>query len=338
MHRWNRGRKIRKVAILAIYCAIFILLLLFAFMDDAHEKNMVYGSTGERFDSSVMVEWMGITYRYREMDVTNYLLIGVNDEPIADEDAQESGQAVLLVLLSADKRNQTITPIVVDVDTIVEIEEDDDPENSSGEKRVRIGQHQAVRGKDTTGSDSTVRTLSQLFYGVPIDHYIAVDMEGIALLNDAIGGVSITLKDDLTPELVQGTTVSLDGKQAKEFICGRVDATDEIDPLRVERQKIYLEHLRAKLYEYTGGKLSLLKDISKLDDYCATDLRSSELLSALHRYENYEWEKIIELPGEYHIGEDGEQEFWLSEPQTWKVLEDLWFEEENTDKMTEYDE
>lgn len=307
-------------------------------MDDAHEKDAVYGATNEWFDSNITVEYEGTTYRYREMDITNYLWIGVNDAQITDEGSQENGLAVLLVLLSADKKNQTITPIIVDPDTIIAVV---DEENSSGGKRIRIGQANALPGEDMTGSDDTVLALSQLFYGVPIDHYIAVDIDGISILNDAIGGVPITMEDDLTeldPELVQGTTVSLNGQQARKVLCGQINQEDGAGTSRTELQKVYLDHLRAKLLEHTDGKLYLLKELSKLDRYYVTDLEGSELLSVLRRYENYEWKESIDLPGEYHSGEDGAQEFWVNESEMWEVLKDLWFKEKHTEKVAGSDE
>lgn len=306
MQRWNRGRKIPKEILLVIYIVIFTVLIVLTVMGDAHEKDAVYGATNERFDSKITVEYEGTTYRYREMNITNYLWIGVNDAQITDGNSQDDVQVVLIVLLSADKINQTITPIIVDPDTVITITDD---ENISGEKRIRIGQARALPGGDMTGSDDTVLALSQLFYGVPIDHYIAVD-------------VPITLEDDLVElnsGLVQGTT-------------------DGAGVSRTELQKVYLDHLRVKLFEHTDGKLYLLKEISKLDGCYTTDLRGNELLSMLNRYENYEWKEIIELPGEYHNGEDEVQEFWPNESQTWKLLENLWFEQERMDKVTKRDE
>lgn len=306
MQRWNRGRKIPKEILPVIYIVIFTVLIVLAFMGDAHEKDAVYGAANERFDSKITVEYEGTTYRYREMNITNYLWIGVNDAQITDGNSQDDVQVVLIVLLSADKINQTITPIIVDPDTVITITDD---ENISGEKRIRIGQARTLPGGDMTGGDDTVLALSQLFYGVPIDHYIVVD-------------VPITLEDDLVElnsGLVQGTT-------------------DGAGVSRTELQKVYLDHLRVKLLEHTDGKLYLLKEISKLDGYYTTDLRGSELLSMLNRYENYEWKEIIELPGEYHNGKDEVQEFWPNESQTWKLLENLWFEQERMDKVTKLDE
>lgn len=338
MQSWHRGRKIPKAALPMIYIVIFAVLIALAVMGDAHEKDAVYGAANERFDSNITVEYEGTTYRYCGMNITNYLWIGVNDAQITDGNSQDDAQVVLIVLLSADKINQTITPIIVDPDTVITITDD---ENISGKKRIRIGQARALPGEDMTGSDDTVLALSQLFYGVPIDHSIAVDIDGVSILNDAIGGVLITLEDDLTEldsELVQGTTVSLNGQQIKKFLCGQINPADGAGVSRTELQKVYLDHLRAKLLEHTDGKLYLLKELSKLDGYYVTDLRGGELLSALRRYENYEWKESIDLPGEYHSGEDEAQEFWLNESKTWEILKDLWFKEEHTDKVAGSDE
>lgn len=323
LQRGHQGR-ILKVAIPVLYAVIFLVLILFAVLGDAHEQDAQYGSTRERFDSMVTVERMGTTYRYQETNITNDVLI------VTEGDGQENGQAVLLVLLSADQKNQTITPIIVDPDTIVTIAEN---ENSSAEK-IQIGQAKAFPEEDMTDSNGAVWLLSQLFYGVPIDHYIVVDLDEISMLNDAMGGVTISLEADLTeldPEWIQGTTVSLNGERAKKFLCGQINGTDTS---RTARQMVYLDHLRGNLLAHTDGKGYILKEMMKRDGSYGTNLRGYELLRALGRYENYEWETSITLPGEYHSGEDGEPEFWLDESETWEMIKDLWFQEEHTDKVS----
>lgn len=67
--------------------------------------------------------------------------------------------------------------------------------------------------------------LPRLLYGVEIDHYISLMMDGVAVLNDLAGGVTLKVMDDFgafDPALVQGETVTLRGEQAlKEYGVSR---------------------------------------------------------------------------------------------------------------------
>ena len=63
------------------------------------------------------------------------------------------------------------------------------------------------------------KTVSELLYGMPIAGCFSMTIEGISTLNDAIGGVSITVPEDYTdidPAFVQGTTLTLTGEQAEK--------------------------------------------------------------------------------------------------------------------------
>lgn len=69
---------------------------------------------------------------------------------------------------------------------------------------------------------NTEKAVSDLFAGIPIDYYVTMDLDGISTFNDALGGVTVTLEDDFSqidPEMVKGTTICLQGKQA-EILSG----------------------------------------------------------------------------------------------------------------------
>lgn len=58
------------------------------------------------------------------------------------------------------------------------------------------------------------QAVSELFYGLPIHGYCALSMNSIASLNDTVGGVTVTVPEDLAvmqPKLfTAGDTVTLE--------------------------------------------------------------------------------------------------------------------------------
>lgn len=320
----GRGQTIRRTSVIAVYGITFAVLILYAVMNKSLDAEPVYGSMDGRFDSKIVIEQDGTMYHYREMEITNYLLIGVDNE-----EGTNGGQADFLVLLSVDRRNRTITPIMVDRDTMAAVTTYGVFGNMSGEKQMQICLAQAFHGKDATGSANTVSTLSRLLYGVPIEHYVAVDIEGITLLNDAIGGVEVVMEDDfsaLDPEMVQGASIQLEGKQAELFVRSRMNVADGTNASRMKRQRLYLEGLLSKLFVSSDGQDDLFKKgLEKLNGHYETDMTDSALLSTLQEYDDYEWQAFMVLPGEYRVGADGFTELWLDESQTQQMLTALWF-------------
>ena len=66
--------------------------------------------------------------------------------------------------------------------------------------------------------ENTVRAVSRLFYGMPVAAYAALDLDAIAVLTDAVGGVEVTVTKDLTiqdPSLKEGERKVLTGEQAQ---------------------------------------------------------------------------------------------------------------------------
>lgn len=64
--------------------------------------------------------------------------------------------------------------------------------------------------------------VSNLLFDLKIDGYLAANISSIALLNDEVGGVTVTIQDEgldsRDPALTKGRTVRLNGKQAEIFV------------------------------------------------------------------------------------------------------------------------
>lgn len=322
-------RTARRAMLPVVYGVVLIGLILLATLRGRPGEEAVYGSLDGRFDSDVRLEADGRTYVYREMETTNYLLIGVDD---ADGDRAEftgGGQADFLVLLCVDRRNRSITPVMVDRDTVAEVTTYGVFGHESGRREMQICLAQAFHGQGQTGSANTVGVLTGLLGGVRIDHYMAVDIDGIGILNDAIGGVRVTLTDDFTaldPAMAKGEDILLDGRQAELFVRSRMTVADGTNASRMKRQRLYLESLLTKLFGENDPEGAPFEEaLDAMQGHYETDMSESAVLSALRRYSGYEWKPFVELPGEYGVDEDGFTEFRLDERKTTEVLIEIWF-------------
>ena len=58
-----------------------------------------------------------------------------------------------------------------------------------------------------TSCQYMVDAVSNLFYGMPINGYVALNMNAVAMINDAVGGVTVTVPEDMTqvdPSFAEG--------------------------------------------------------------------------------------------------------------------------------------
>lgn len=333
---WGRAKATRTAVLIAVYCALLILLavLLLVGRQEKGDKEEGFGTLDGRFTSAITLEKDGRTFSYREMEITNYLLIGV-DRSEADGDAyQSSVQADFLVLLSIDRRNRTITPLMVDRDTMAWVTTYGVFGHPSGARQMQICLAQAFHAKGETGSENTMRVLSALLGNVTIDRYLAIDIGGIAILNDALGGVEVTLTDDFTaidPAMQQGATVVLTGRQAEAFVRGRMTVGDGTNAARMQRQRVYLESLLAQLFPQGEKKENteavLENALNALDGHLETNLQQTELLSDLQRYDSYTWQPFALVQGTHTTGTDGFTEFWPDADALMEQIVALWFRE-----------
>lgn len=73
--------------------------------------------------------------------------------------------------------------------------------------------------------------------------YVALNMNAVAMINDAVGGVTVTVPEDMTqvdPSFAEGAAVTLTGDQALKFTRYRDTEKDFSNNSRMERQKQYL--------------------------------------------------------------------------------------------------
>lgn len=107
--------------------------------------------------------------------------------------------------------------IAISRDTMTEIATYDVKGNYIGDSVNHLGLAYAFgNGKDTS-CEYMVHAVSKLFYGIPINGYAAFNMETISKLNDAVGGVTVTVPEgeDLSKKLKAGTAVTLKGSRQR---------------------------------------------------------------------------------------------------------------------------
>ncbi len=335
MHRHHHRRtKKQRVLIAAVAAAMVYLavmagiLLLGPKTEPVREETR--GSLEGRFQTVPEISMEGRAYRYRRGEVVNYLILGVDRPEMGDSAYGTSTQADFLMLLSVDKVHKTITPVMIDRDTMTEVPVYGVFGDPAGTTRMQICLAQGFTGTKMQGSANTAEAVSMLLNGIPVDYYVTLDMAGIALLNDALGGVTVTVEEDMTaldPALARGATVQLNGEQAELFVRSRQTVADGTNESRMKRQKLYLSAMVDAFSERIQGDATALETLLEtLEGHLDSDMKRVQMLSAVNNYGKYEHKPIYAISGIHRIGDDGFMEFYPDAEEIKALLIEICYE------------
>lgn len=195
----------------------------------------------------------GVTYTPRK-NIASYLLMGVDhDGEVAYYTNYFGGQADTLLLVVVDKAQQSYAILQLNRDTMCMVDFVDTegkPLNQQQQMQLALSHSMGTGMEDSC--ENTVRAVSALLYGVTIDGYAAFNMDSMSLINDAVGGVTVTIEDDFSqcdPSLVMGETITLDGEQAYHYLRGRMSVGDGENTSRMRRQRTYMTAFMKKAQE-----------------------------------------------------------------------------------------
>ena len=90
----------------------------------------------------------------------------------------------------------------------------------------------------------TQEAVSNLFYGLPIQGYLAMNLDGIPELTKSVGGLTVTVPNNSLeyeyPEFAEGAEVTLTEENTEVFLRSRDVDESQSAIYRMERQKAFL--------------------------------------------------------------------------------------------------
>ncbi len=255
-HRRRRKNAWRRlVRILGITVIVLVLLAAlgvgaFTYLRSSGKRSLMEAANSSgpsvegQEEGSGVVSRNGKRYTYNE-DMINILCMGIDKDTerwAETEDAGENGQADTIFLLALDLKKNTMRLLGISRDTMTEIRTYDRQGNYVGETVNHLGLAYAFGDGRSGSGELMTEAVSKLLYNLPIHGYAAINLDAIEKLNDSVGGVTVTLSEDLTisgEELSKGDTITLTGEQAHSFVRQRDMEKEGSNNLRMERQKQY---------------------------------------------------------------------------------------------------
>ena len=205
--------------------------------------------------------------------VTVYLAVGTdgsgNENGIGDDYLGDLADFLALLVIDTVDRKYSI--IEINRNTMTDVPLMDYYGNSDDTGYMQICMAHAYGSNREMGCRNVCDAVSALFGGLEIDGYISVSMEYIQTINNAAGGVTVTIEDDFSNEdssLVMGEEVTLSDEQAVHYLRGRMNVGDGTNECRMRRQRTYLKAMSKKLtskgddVEYLSDFFTTIKDVS----------------------------------------------------------------------------
>ena len=244
--------------------------------------------TGEGLWQEGWLQYEGRVYEYND-DIMTFLIMGIdkNGEVENSQDATDGGQADALFLVVADRRKKEIRLVGINRDTMVDINAYGAyGEGMDGSAKAQIAvQHGFGDGRELS-CELTRDAVSELFYNLPIHGYAAVNMDTIPVINDAVGGVTLEVLEDIDTDKYgksigkvwhEGEEIHLQGMEAYYYVRWRDRERFESARLRLARQKQYLEAFLEKARSETKKNITLpVRLYGDLSKYMVTDISVDE--------------------------------------------------------------
>lgn len=318
-------------AVIEIIIAVLVIIAVYFIIRgmDRHDVRIQQAATEnetqrvwkEFQEKTVSIKLHKKTWKFAH-PVQTYLFIGTDKSGNEDAEGEEyhGSMADALMLVVVDKEEKTYGILQLNRDTITEVPMllQDGSANASAQMQLCTAHWY---GKDKAAScDNTVETVSKMLGGLPIDGYYALKMDAMPLLNHEVGGVTVTLEDDMTkldPAMKKGATITLTDRQAELLMQSRYAMDDDRNTQRMRRQQIFLNAFMKKIKKQNEGDVNAtVKLYDRLRPYATTDIKMNDLTALLKDMQGYTDKGIITIDGTSKIGEklhDGKKhwEFYM---------------------------
>lgn len=279
------------------------------------------------------ISYNGKIYEYKE-DIMTFLIMGIdkNNEVVEVDEGTEGGQADALFLAVMDPDDRSIKVIGINRNTMTDI----DVYNETGSYVTTIEAQICIQHGFGNGLEKSCeyqkQAVSKLFYNLPIHGYAAINMSAIPTINDAVGGVDVTVLEDLTridESLVEGQNVHLMGKSAFYYVKYRDTSVFGSADMRLARQKQYLNAFIKTAKNTAKSDIGVALDVYQaVSSMMTTDITADEVAYLAPILVDYQFDSdsFYMLDGETVMGEEFE-EFYADEDALYELILEVFYRE-----------
>lgn len=325
-------RKHIKEIVFAAVILFLIVAMLFSGLQVLESTVLFRGSETELQSERKTIVRDGVEYFPRQ-DLTVIMVLGIDQYGPVESSGyyRNEGSADSVMLFLFDETNKDCSVLYLNRDTMLDM----NVLGLKGDLAGTVYGQLALAHTYGTGMEDSCEnvknTLMNFIHGLTIDYYVAMNMDAIPILNDAVGGVTVTVTDDFSkvnPTITMGE-LKLQGDQVIDYVRTRKNVGDQKNVTRMARQKEYvdgfLKALMVKKDESLEFATSLYEQISP---YVVTDCSVNTLSGMMSRYGDFTLSEVINPEGENIIG-DEHYEFYVDEEKFDELILRLFYAPKN---------
>ena len=323
------------VAVIAFVCAVIAVTKMINKPSIDESETTLYSS---HVKQKPVLLFDGKQYQMKD-NLEVILIMGIDDrDDIGTANTYyNNSQADVLYVYVIDHNTKTYQSIQLNRDTITGVQ----TYTQDGYKDTIIPMQICLAhgyGKTEEGRClNTVDAVSGLIFDIPIDHYISLNMSAISVLNEQVGGVTVTIPAGLEsadPAFVEGASVKLHGDQAEKFVRSRMSLDNDTNEFRMERQQIFMSNWKKQAYDKMNADSGFAMNlVFALSDYMVSDMTAnklSDLANQLKEYEDLGTVKTVGETKEPGAGQEFRQYIVDTDDLQRKVI-DIFYEEAKND-------
>ncbi len=320
----DKGKVYRAVALVLLFVFLVSAALLLLKMWEKRQGSFVISDS-----EGTSVEYNGKKYELKE-DIESFLVIGLDkyEDQTTVDSYNNDQQSDFLMLFVFDDVAKTCTAIHINRDSMAKINVLGVAGNTIDTVTKQIALSHTYGNGGNISCINTADAVSDLLLGVKVDHYISFTLDSVAILNDLVGGVEVTVLDDFTgidDTLIKGETVTLHGDHALHYVRTRYGLEDSSNNARMERQQQYINALYAKTKECIENDDEFaIKASLEMSDYIISDRSVSQLQELSTKFTEYDFKGISSFEGETRRGEKF-MEFYPDEDSVREIVMSLFY-------------
>lgn len=323
----NKQKK-RKSPVLLLSILILIIAVLYSGLRILESTVLNKTEILETPASSKTVISDGVAYFPRQ-DITVFMILGIDElGPVkSSESYNNTGESDVVLLAIFDEPAKSYRILALNRDTMMDV-----PVLGLGGKYAGTYFEQlALSHTYGTGledsCENTRKAVSDFLGGIHIDYYLSMNMDAIPILNDAVGGVKVTVTDsfhDVDPSIQPGEMV-LHGQQALNFVQIRKNVGSQLNISRMARQREYMDGYVEALNTKLSASSSFVFDTyEQIAPYVVSDCSVNVLSTLVSRFSEYTMEEILSPEGENVKGKQF-MEFHADEDALHRLVLDLFY-------------
>ena len=281
-HHHHHGKKKKglptaaKIAIIVLVILLLIPIIAMIVLGINVKTGDFKKENAAATEYSEVIEYNGHKYKYNE-NVVSIAFMGIDQDTLKTSDQTDFvGASDADIVFAVDTQSGKASAIAIPRDTMVDVDMYMESGTLIETQKTQLCLAYAYGDGRELSCKNTVNSISRVLYNVPINKYFALDLNGIAALNDAIGGVTIdsSLYDFKDEGIKVGDKVVLKGDMAEKYVRQRnmdtVDASmndfSVISKLYSDAQKYSQSNIKLDNVTYLGSLL-LSKGITDFESY-----------------------------------------------------------------------